>query len=123
MLMQKDLNARFADLSEDGSKMFVLPLKRNFYRCNICGARSLHYWAMWEICDECGWEDETIAGYENVPSDINNGYTMAEYREEYHRLKEMYPGYKWITHFAQWSELQDKSPQKARLLAELNGEQ
>lgn len=123
MLMQKDLNARFAGLSEDDGKMFVLPLKRQFYRCYVCGTRSLQYRPLWEICDECGWEDEILEGYEDEPSDINNGYTMAEYREEYNHLKEMYPGYKWSTHFAQWSEMQDKSPQKARLLAELNGEQ
>ena len=55
---------------------------------------------MYEICLDCGWEDE---GFDEEDDDEltiggpNGDYTIKEYREEYLKLKEDDPNYKWIT--------------------------
>ena len=80
--------------------MFILPLKKFMHRCPVCKKRTLQYRGMYEICLDCGWEDE---GFDEEDDDEltiggpNGDYTIKEYREEYLKLKEDDPNYKWIT--------------------------
>ncbi len=88
------------DLQEKND-VFVLPLKRHLYRCPVCGMRSLLYRGMFEICPQCGWEDEGIDDEDEEPCFCPNGeYTIREYREEvYLPLKKANPGYRWSDSF------------------------
>ena len=75
---------------------YVLPLKIYLHKCPVCDKRSLVWRGMFEICEECGWEDEGIDDPDEEPSFGPNGdYTIRQYREIYHKLKEMDSNYRW----------------------------
>ena len=78
-------------------KAFILPLKRFMFRCPVCGLRTLSERGMFEICTECGWEDEGVDDEDAEPAFGPNGdYTIRQYREEYLQLKAENPDYKWF---------------------------
>ena len=77
-------------------RIYILPLKRFMFRCPVCGQRTLPERGMFEICTECGWEDEGMDDDDEEPGFGPNGdYTIRQYREEYLKLKAENPDYKW----------------------------
>lgn len=48
----------------------VAPAKDSFYSCPCCGHRTLTERGAYEICDECGWEDD---GQDDHDSELRRG--------------------------------------------------
>ena len=93
---QEDLKALIPEIRNEEDDVFILPLKRFLFHCPVCGQRTLPKRGMFDICDECGWEDEGIDGDDEEPIFCPNGdYTIRQYREEYLKLKAENPDYKW----------------------------
>ena len=84
----------FCDKERPKNPFFVLPLKRYLYNCPICGNRTLSYKDYYEICTECGWEDEPFKDEDEV-NGANGEHSARTYREEYLRKKAENPGYSW----------------------------
>ena len=81
-------------LRED--EVFILPLKRFMHKCPVCGYRTLLSRGSFEICGECGWEDEGVDDDDaEQPFGANGDCTIREYREEYLDLKAKDPQYSW----------------------------
>ena len=77
-----------------------LEIKR--YKCPVCGKKTLSSRGSFEICSECGWEDEGIDDDDEEPVFGPNGdYTIREYREEYFKLKKKDPKYRWCKSFSE----------------------
>ncbi len=88
-----EITAALADGVSDGS-VFILPLMLYFHRCPVCGKRTLSERGMFEICAECGWEDEGIDGEDEEPVFAPNGdCTIREYRKKYFEFKAEDPLY------------------------------
>lgn len=69
-----------------GEGLFFLPLKIYAFSCPVCGAKTLRYRGMFEICKFCGWEDEGVDGDDEEPGFGPNGdFTIRQYREAYKR--------------------------------------
>ena len=67
---------------------FVLPVKVYRFACPVCGTRSLQHRGMYDICDECGWEDDGTDDENEVPVISPNGFlSIRKYRNKYLRLK------------------------------------
>lgn len=77
--------------------VFILPLKIYKDICLVCGKRTIAARGEWDICSECGWEDEpNFDGDENEISGGPNGhYSISSYREEYLKKKAENPLYRW----------------------------
>lgn len=88
------LKGVFIDAERVKNLFFVIPLKRHLYNCPICGHRTLPYKDTYEICPECGWEDERIYDEDEVTG-ANGEYSARAYREEYLAKKAADPGYSW----------------------------
>lgn len=76
--------------------VFLLPLRLFKHRCPICGHRTLESRNHYDLCVECGWEDEP--GMEDSiydPSSANHGVSMGDYRERYLQKKAEDPEYSW----------------------------
>ena len=69
--------------------VFVLPLAIHMYNCPACGHRTLKYRGLFEICVECGWEDEPFT------LGVNGVDTPEEYRDMYLSKKAIEPAYSW----------------------------
>ena len=81
-------------LRED--EVFILPLKRFMHKCPVCGYRTLLSRGSFEICGECGWEDEGVDDDDaEQPFGANGDCTIREYREEYLDLKAKDLQYSW----------------------------
>ena len=94
---QDALRALIPATDED---VFLLPLKRYMHRCPVCGHRTLSCRACFEICTECGWEDEGFYGDDEEPVFGANGdYTIRQYRERYLKRKAKDPNYTWQGEF------------------------
>ena len=74
--------------------VFVLPMKKYRYPCPVCSKRTLQWRGTFEICDECGWEDDGTTD-ENEKTTPNGDYTIRTYREKYLKLKRDDPNYSW----------------------------
>lgn len=92
------------------TETFVLPLKRYAFCCPVCGHRTLGRRGYYEICVECGWEDDgstteddpgMIGGFLPGP---NGDYTLSSYRKEYLKKKEKDPNYSWKNEFKKYDE-------------------
>ena len=93
---QEHLRSLLPEDAAGEENVFILPLKRFMFRCPVCGHRMLTRRGAFEICGECGWEDEGIDDEDKEPSFGANGdYTSRTYREEYLQLKAENPDYKW----------------------------
>ncbi len=97
---QAGLRNLLKSTSRGASEVFMLPLQRFMYRCPICGRRTLETRNRYDICDECGWEDEPWME-ESIydASSANHGFSMAEYRERYLHKKAGNPNYTWWKQF------------------------
>ena len=72
-------------------------IKPGLYRCPVCGEWTLSSRGEYEICNECGWEDDK-AQYpdENEPTYGPNGtHSVRSYRESYQRLRRENPDMPW----------------------------
>ena len=79
-----------------GEEVFILPLKRFMHKCPVCGYRTLLSRGSFEICGECGWEDEGVDDDDaEQPFGANGDCTIRKYREEYLSLKADDPQYSW----------------------------
>ena len=96
---QARLRAFLPEAPAGEENVFILPLKRFMFRCPVCGQRTLTDRGAFEICDECGWEDEGIDGDDEQSFGPNDDYTIKEYREEYLQLKAENPEYTWSGQF------------------------
>lgn len=84
-----------------GEEVFILPLKRFLHKCPVCGYRTLLSRGSFEICGECGWEDEGVDDDDaEQPFGANGDCTIREYREEYLKLKAEDPEYTWSGQFS-----------------------
>lgn len=93
---QAELRALLKDIPCGDPDVFMLPLKRYLHRCPVCGHRTLRYRNQYEICIECGWEDEPgMEDYIYDPSSANHGLSMVAYRERYLQKKAEDPDYSW----------------------------
>lgn len=105
---QDKLSEHSKELGEH-ENIFLLPLQMYRYRCPVCGKRSLEYRGMFEICDECGWEDE---GYDDPDEEgygANGEITIRDYRNIYLMLKYHDPDYNWYKNgLARRNEALDK---------------
>ena len=80
---------------------FILPLMAYRYSCPVCGYRTLSCRGMFEICIECGWEDEGIDDEDEQPVFGPNGDdTIREFRKKYLALKKKDPNYHWKNEFS-----------------------
>ena len=95
---QEDLRSMIVRTPMEDDDVFVLPLKRFMHKCPVCGFRSLQYRHYYDICVECGWEDEGVWD-EDDPSSANYGYSIKEYREDYLQCKANDPNYTWRGQF------------------------
>lgn len=76
---------------------FLVPLSICRFACPVCGRKTLEQRGMWEICDECGWEDEGDVGNdEECESAANGCATIKEARRGYLSTKLKCPDYKWF---------------------------
>lgn len=71
-------------------KAFILPLKVFRYPCPVCGIKTLQWRGMFDICDECGWEDDGTDN-EDEETTPNGEYTIHTYRNKYVQLKQKDP--------------------------------
>ena len=53
------------------------------HKCPVCGRSDFPEWNSFEICEECGWEDD--GGQEGYPDDDAgaNGISLNQYRADY----------------------------------------
>lgn len=94
---QERLRSLLPETTAGEENGFVLPLKLFMFRCPVCGHRTLTERAMYEICLECGWEDEGDDDDDQGRGGPNGDYTVKTYREEYLQLKAENPDYRWST--------------------------
>ena len=58
--------------------------EETLYKCPVCGKMTYSSRGTFEICPECGWEDEGIDGDdEETMFGPNGDCTIRQYREEY----------------------------------------
>lgn len=76
-------------------KAFILPLHVFRYPCPVCGNKTLQWRGMFDICDECGWEDDGTDD-EDEETSPNGDYTIQTYRNKYMQLKQDDPMYRWV---------------------------
>ena len=95
---QEELRSMIVSTPMGDDDVFVLPLKRFMHKCPVCGFRTLQYRHYYDICVECGWEDETVWD-EDDRSSANYGYSIKEYREDYLQCKAKDPEYTWRGQF------------------------
>ena len=81
--------------SERTNDVFVLPLKRYLYHCPVCRRRTLMYRGMYDICVQCGWEDDGTDD-EDKETGPNGDFTIRTYRENYLKIKNSDMNYHWI---------------------------
>ena len=98
MEKQEELRSMIVSTPMGDDDVFVLPLKRFMHKCPVCGFRTLQYHNYFDICTECGWEDEAVWD-EDEHSDTNDGYSIKEYREVYLQRKAEDPKYAWSEQF------------------------
>ena len=93
---QAELRALLKDIPCGDPDVFMLPLKRYLHRCPVCGHRTLRYRNQYEICIECGWEDEPVFDFMGMDDYSSaNGGSLKEYREDYLKSKANDPEYNW----------------------------
>ena len=58
-------------------------MKNTKHRCPVCGRTVFPEWNSYELCEECGWEDD--GGQEDYPDDDlgANAISLNEYRADY----------------------------------------
>ena len=91
-----EITAALADGVSDGS-VFILPLMLYFHRCPVCGKRTLSERGMFEICAECGWEDEGIDDEDEITHGPNGSISLKQFRAKYQKLKSKDPNYSWYS--------------------------
>ena len=72
--------------------------------CPVCGKTIFQEISSYEICEYCGWEDDTVQ--EEYP-DVDfgaNGHSLVKYKAEYLKRITEDPGYHW------WQEQQKQKP-------------
>lgn len=77
------------------SEAFVVPLNVFYFQCPVCRSRTLEYRGAYEICEECGWEDEGVDDEDELFFGANGEITIREYREKYLKRKRENPDYRW----------------------------
>lgn len=78
---QGDLRSMIINTPMADNDVFVLPLKRFMHKCPVCGRRSLQYRHYYDICPECGWEDDGVFSFLGVEDYSSaNGCSLTEYR-------------------------------------------
>ena len=86
--------------------LFVLPLKVYRYPCPVCGTRCYEWPGMFEICPECGWEDDCfVYDEDDTGFGANGGWTIRKHRERYLAIKKSYPEFRWW----KWAETNEPS--------------
>lgn len=53
------------------------------HRCPVCGKTEFPDWLSFEICQECGWEDDLMDPDDPEEFTGANPYDLDEYREKY----------------------------------------
>ena len=88
------LNDSFDVLTNEKNQYTPIPLKKQMYCCPVCGAKSLEFRGYFEICRECGWEDDGAddIDIETLP---NGDWTIKQYRINYFKNKMKNPLYRW----------------------------
>ena len=88
------LRDNFLQLIRPENTFTPIPLKRLMFRCPVCGAKSLESRGDFEICHECGWEDD---GTDDIDSETgpNGGWTIRTYRIHYFKNRIKNPAYRW----------------------------
>lgn len=76
--------------------VYILPLRVFKYPCPVCGNKTLQWRGMFDICDECGWEDDGTDN-EDEETSPNGNDTIRTYRMKYMKLKQENPSYKWFS--------------------------
>lgn len=79
-----------------GTPAFVLPLILFKHPCPVCGHKTLTWRGWYEVCTECGWEDDGTDD-ENAETGPNGAHTIRSYRRVYLRRKNKDPDYNWWT--------------------------
>ena len=98
---QGDLRSMIINTPMADNDVFVLPLKRFMHKCPVCGRRSLQYRHYYDICPECGWEDDGVFSFLGVEDYSSaNGCSLTEYREDYLQKKANGPSYTWRGQFS-----------------------
>lgn len=97
---QEELRSMIVRAPMKDDDIFVLPLKRFMHKCPVCGRRSLLYRHYYDICPECGWEDDGVFSFLGVEDYSSaNGCSLTEYREDYLKCKAEDPNYTWMGQF------------------------
>ena len=66
------------------------------YPCPVCGNITISTPGYFEICPECGWEDDMfVAGEEDIGLFANGDWTIRGYRANYQYIKQRIPEYRW----------------------------
>ena len=91
---QAEMAAEIFGTGHVDGPLFILPLKRYFYACPVCGRRSLVLRGWYDICTECGWEDEGCDDPDKA-QDLNGNMSIRAYRAEYEKRKKECPGWTW----------------------------
>ena len=71
--------------------------KKAPHKCPICGKYEFPDRNSYDICPNCGWEDEEASDEDDLISYIlgANGMTKQRYREQYEKLLKEDPNYTW----------------------------
>ena len=88
------LSQNYDVLCDSDNTYTAIPLRRIKYTCPICGSKSLDFRGYFEICRECGWEDDGHEGLDDVTLP-NGNWTIKEYRINYFKNKIKNPSYNW----------------------------
>lgn len=88
------LSDNFKSLIKPDNTFTPIPLKRRMFCCPVCGAETLELRGYFEICRECGWEDD---GTDDIDSETlpNGSWTIKTQRINYYKNKIKNPKYKW----------------------------
>ena len=81
-------------LSEELAKKdaYIVPLTFFLFPCPVCGKKTIEERWSFEICPECGWEDDCCVENEDHFSCVN-GVSIKEARRNYLRAKRIDPSY------------------------------
>ena len=67
------------------------------YPCPVCGNITISTPGYFEICPECGWEDDMfVDGEDDIGLFANGDWTIRGYRANYQYIKQRIPEYRWI---------------------------
>jgi len=65
------------------------------HECPICGKHEFKDKWCYEVCPQCGWEDDMAEEWGEDCLSGANGATINEYRDRYKKWLELYPKYNW----------------------------